>query len=265
KQISPLFKWVALLTGSKNALKGIGFFIGGILLSTFGFQHAMLIMACVLFIIVLISLKFLKHELGKSKTKPKFTDIFSKNSSLNYLSAARLCLFAARDVWFVIALPVFLMSTLQWQHKNVGAFLACWIIGYGVIQAQTPKVLLFLKSKQISGRLLSYWAILLALITLGVAYGVYTELYIELIIVSGLLLFGAVFAVNSSLHSYLIVAMAKEDGVSTDVGFYYMANAIGRLLGTVLSGWIFQLYGLGLCLVISSCLALGSAYFIRKI
>ncbi|MEW6990766.1 organoarsenical effux MFS transporter ArsJ [Colwelliaceae bacterium 6441] len=264
-QQSPLFRWVALLTGSKNALKGIGFFIGGILLSSFGFQKAMLIMSTLLFVTVIFSLRFLNKELGKAKNKPKFSEILSKDASLNYLSAARLCLFAARDVWFVIALPVFLMVTLKWQHETVGVFLACWIIGYGFIQANTPNILKLLKNTDISGRLLSQWATLLAVVTGMIALFVYVNFAIEAVIVVGLLVFGAVFAINSSLHSYVIVSMAKEEGVSTDVGFYYMANALGRLLGTVLSGWIFQQYGLILCLVISMLLAACSAFFIRKI
>ena len=71
-------------------------------------------------------------------------------------------------------------------------------------------------------------------------------------LLGGLLVFGVVFALNSALHSYLIVSYAKDDGVSLDVGFYYMSNAMGRLIGTLLSGWVYQAYGLEACLWISS-------------
>jgi hypothetical protein len=37
-----------------------------------------------------------------------------------------------------------------------------------------------------------------------------------------------------------------------DVGFYYMANAGGRLLGTVLSGLTYQLGGLSLMLGVAT-------------
>jgi len=254
-----------LLTGSKNALKGVGFFLGGLLLAMLGFQLALIVMALTLFLIAMFSGILLKQAIGKAKTKPKFTEVFSKNKSLNYLSGARLCLFAARDVWFVIALPVFLMSEVKWSHEFVGAFLACWVIGYGMVQAQTPKLLSWFKVVDISGKLLCFSALLLAVLTLIIAYFVKQQINIELILIAGLLSFGCVFAVNSSLHSYLIVSMAKEDGVSTDVGFYYMANALGRLLGTLLSGYIFQLYGLVVCLMISALLAIVSAALIRKI
>ena len=259
-----LFRWVALLTGSKNTLKGCGFFLGGLLLSLVGFQQAMLIMALCLFFVVALSYLFLKSDIGVAKSKPKFKDILSKNPALNYLSAARLFLFAARDVWFVIALPVFFMNVLHWSHHNVGAFMACWVIGYGIIQAKTPKIFPTLK-QQASGFLLSHLALLLAFVTFVIALAILNNIAVEWVLVSGLLLFGAIFAINSSVHSYVIVAVAKEDGASTDVGFYYMANALGRLIGTILSGFIYQQYGLGSCLMLSAFLALTSAYFIRKI
>lgn len=249
-QEGTLFKWVAILTGSKNALKGVGFFLGGLLLTLFSFKGAVLLMAGVLALVWCYSLYALKSDLGKAKSKPKFTDIFSKSRSINLLSAARLFLFGARDVWFVVALPVFLSQAFNWDHWTVGGFLALWVIGYGFVQSIAPKVM-NLKEGFSPATETTKWASLLALVTLGIALSLYFNWQVKTVLIAGLMLFGVLFAINSSLHSYLIVSMADADGVSLDVGFYYMANAMGRLIGTVLSGWIFQLYGLAACLAIS--------------
>ena len=246
-----LYKWIAILTGSKNALKGAGFFLGGALLTLVGFQYAVMLMAGVLLLVFISSVMSLKSELGKSKTKPKFSEIFSKSSSVNILSAARMFLFGARDVWFVIALPIYLGSVFGWKHSAVGGFLALWVIGYGVVQGMAPKITRSAAGQNPDGKHTLGWAALLAVVTAMIAYSVQSGWYPELVIIVGLLIFGAVFAVNSSLHSYLIVSYAKEDGVSLDVGFYYMANAMGRLIGTVLSGWVYQVSGLAACLWVS--------------
>ena len=243
-----LYKWIAILTGSKNALKGVGFFVGGLLLATVGFRSAMVIMAAVLLVVLLLSLKLLDQDIGKARSKPKFSELFSKSGPINILSAARLFLFGARDVWFVIALPIYLGATFGWSSAEVGGFLATWVIGYGFVQSVAPKM----TGKNSDGRSATIWAFALAGLTALVAYSVQTGWYPQLVIIAGLLLFGALFAINSSLHSYLIVSYAREDGVSLDVGFYYMANALGRLLGTVLSGWLFELSGLELCLWVSA-------------
>ena len=249
-QEGTLFKWVAVLTGSKNALKGVGFFLGGLLLTLLTFKGAMLLMAGALALVWCYSLYALKSDLGKAKNKPKFTDIFSKSSSINILSAARLFLFGARDVWFVVALPVFLSQAFEWDHWTVGGFLALWVIGYGIVQSMTPKLINFKDSVSPATETVK-WASLLALVTLGIALSLYFSWELKTLLIAGLMVFGVLFAINSSLHSYLIVSMADADGVSLDVGFYYMANAMGRLIGTVLSGWVFQLYGLAACLGIS--------------
>ncbi|EEZ00486.1 permease [Vibrio sp. RC586] len=246
-----LYKWIAILTGSKNALKGAGFFLGGALLSLIGFQYAVAAMAGVLVLVFIGSLMSLKSDLGKAKNKPKFSDIFSKSASVNILSAARLFLFGARDVWFVIALPIYLGSVFGWDHSAVGGFLALWVIGYGVIQGFAPKITGSKSEHPPAGRAAIGWALALSLVTGLIAYCVQIQWHPEVVIIGGLMLFGAVFAVNSSLHSYLIVSYAKDDGVSLDVGFYYMANAMGRLIGTILSGWVFQLWGLAACLWVS--------------
>ncbi|AWB66609.1 MFS transporter [Saccharobesus litoralis] len=249
---SQLFKWIAILTGSKNTLKGVGFFMGGALLTWLGFTGAIAAMAIALALVFITSLMVLKKDLGKAKNKPKFKDLFSKSKAINMLSAARLFLFGARDIWFVIALPVFLASQLDWSHTAVGSFLALWVIAYGGVQAFAPS-LTGKKSGQVpDGKSAFFWAALLTLSPALIALGLMAELSAVYIVIGGLLVFGVLFAINSSLHSYLIVSYASDDGVSLDVGFYYMANAMGRLIGTILSGWAFQIGGLTLCLWLSS-------------
>ncbi len=247
-----LYKWVAILTGSKNALKGAGFFLGGALLSLIGFKGAVLSMAVALALVWLSSIVSLKKDLGKAKNKPKFSEIFSKSKSVNYLSGARLFLFASRDIWFVVALPVYLASSFGWDHWYVGGFLALWVIGYGFVQAFAPRFTGKSKGRVPDGRNAMHWAMLLGGIPCLIALALSYEWHEQFVLLGGLLFFGAVFAINSSLHSYLIVSYASEDGVSLDVGFYYMANAMGRLTGTVLSGWLFQAYGLATCLWVSA-------------
>lgn len=249
---SKLYQWVAILTGSKNALKGLGFFLGGILLTLFEFRGAVLLMAALLACVWVMSLLSLKADLGKAKNKPKFIDIFSKSPAINLLSAARMFLFGARDVWFVVALPVFLAVTFEWDHWWVGGFMASWVIGYGIVQSFAPYVTGKKHGKVPTGRAAFVWAGYLLLIPAAIALALHFNFYIHVTLIAGLMLFGAVFAINSSLHSYLIVSYAGHDGVSLDVGFYYMANAMGRLIGTVLSGLVYQIYGLEACLWISS-------------
>lgn len=250
-----LYRWIAALTGSKNALKGVGFFLGGALLTTLGFRMTVGAMAAMLLVVWLASLLLLKRDLGKAKAKPKFRDLVSKSAAINILSAARMFLFGARDIWFVVALPVFLAETLGWDLWRVGGFMAAWVIGYGVVQSLAP---------YLAGRKRGHvpapdaaWkrAAGLAVVPFAMAWLLSSGASPAPVMVVGLALFGLIFAINSSLHSYLIVAFAESDGVSLDVGFYYMANAFGRLIGTVLSGWVFQRWG------IEACLA-GSGFFV---
>ncbi|WP_284448932.1 organoarsenical effux MFS transporter ArsJ [Pseudoxanthomonas mexicana] len=254
-----LYRWVAALTGSKNALKGIGFFLGGALLATVGFAAAVAIMAGALLLVWLLSLLLLKRDLGKAKAKPKFREIFSKSRAINLLSAARMFLFGARDVWFVVALPVFLASTLGWDFWQVGGFLAAWVIGYGLVQSFAPHITGRATGRLPDGRSASAWAVLLAMVPTTMAALLVYGVPAAWVLIVGLTVFGVLFALNSALHSYLIVSYASEDGVSLDVGFYYMANAMGRLLGTVLSGWVFQRWGLAACLAISAALIVVAA------
>ncbi len=247
-----LYQWIAILTGSKNALKGVGFFLGGALLAWLGFRGAVLLMATLLAVVWAASLFLLRKDIGKAKSKPKFKDLLSKSRAINVLSAARLFLFGARDVWFVIALPIYLSTTFGWDFWKVGGFLALWIIGYGVVQSCAPAVTGKRSGKVPGGAAAFGWAAVLAAIPALIALGMNSGSAPQVILIGGLLIFGALFAINSSLHSYLIVSYAQEDGVSLDVGFYYMSNAMGRLLGTLLSGLIFQEYGLQACLWVST-------------
>ena len=205
---SALYRWVAMLTGSKNALKGLGFFVGGVLLTLIGFRGAVIAMAVMLAVVLLLSLWRLKADLGKQKVKPKFTEIFSKSRAINVLSAARFCLFASRDVWFVVALPVFLYDQHGWSHWTVGGLLAAWIIGYGGVQTQTPKLTALLKGD--ARTITAGWAAALAVLAILLALLPLAQVGW---LVVGLLAFGVLFAVNSSWHSYLIVHYARADGV----------------------------------------------------
>ena len=248
-QHDTLFKWVAILTGSKNALKGVGFLLGGLLLTNLGFRPSLWLMAGLLTIILLCSLFYLSEDIGKSKQKVKLKQLLSKTRELNLLSSARLLLFAARDIWFVVALPVFLKSSLGWSFNAVGAFMASWVIGYGIIQAYAPRIIKKKKSA-------AMWAITLSIITALLATAIQTDFYPVASIFIGLSLFGIIFALNSSLHSYLVLTLTNKDQVSVDVGFYYMANACGRLLGTFLSGSIYLIGGLNACLWASAIMLL---------
>ncbi len=254
-----LYRWVAALTGSKNALKGVGFFLGGALLTAIGFRWSVAAMAIGLALVWLLSLLLLKRDLGKARNKPKFRDLLSKSRAINLLSAARLFLFGARDVWFVVALPVFLAQSLGWDFWQVGGFLAAWVIGYGLVQSIAPYFTGRRSGRVPDGHTAFLWAVGLAVIPAGMAIALAQGQSPQYVLIAGLAVFGVLFAVNSSLHSYLIVSYAAEDGVSLDVGFYYMANALGRLLGTILSGWIFQVAGLGACLTISAALVAAAA------
>jgi MFS family permease len=254
-----LYKWVAILTGSKNALKGGGFFLGGLLLTVLGFVGALKALIILLTIAWMISVVFLKGDMGKAKNKPKFKELFSKSRAINLLSAARLCLFAARDVWFVVALPIYLAQQFNWNFWWVSGFMALWVIGYGGVQSQAPRITGTSNSNVDTVKHAYLWVLLLSGVTALLALLMQFDVAVHATLIIGLLIFGGVFAVNSSVHSYLIVSFAKSDGVSLDVGFYYMANAMGRLLGTVLSGWVFQVYGFVACLWVSVALLIGAS------
>ena len=246
-----LYRWVSALTGSKNTMKGIGYFMGGLLLALLDFKGAVIALLAPLVLAILASLILLKRDLGKTQHKAQFAEIFSRNQTINWLSAARFFLFASRDIWFVIALPVYLSTNLDWTNWQVGAFLASWVIAYGAIQVLAPKITSSFEQRHPITQLVN-WGLLLAIVPTLIATALSNSLNPTLTIIFGLLIFGFIFAINSALHSYLIVNQARAEGVSLDVGFYYMANAGGRLIGTLLSGLVFQAFGLITCLWVSA-------------
>ena len=243
-----LFRLVAILTGSKNALKGVGFFLGAALLSWVGYDNALWSMAGALAITVVVLLILLNEDIGKSKKKPPLRSILSKSESINRLSAARFFLFGSRDIWFVVALPVFLADDLGWSNNGVGGFLAIWVIGYGIVQSFAPRILGRGGAQVDEIKAAQHWALMLGGVTGLIALAVGLDVGTSTAVVGGLIVFGVVFAMNSSLHSYLILAYSDDDDVALDVGFYYSANAAGRLVGTLLSGLLYLWGGLGLAL-----------------
>ncbi|HIK45654.1 MAG TPA: organoarsenical effux MFS transporter ArsJ [Leptolyngbyaceae cyanobacterium M65_K2018_010] len=257
---SRLFKWVAVLTGSKNALKGVGFFVGAALLEWFGFRPALLIQAAVLFVI-LLSGWFLPADMGKIGKKVPFRQLFSKSREINTLSAARFFLFGSRDVWFVVALPVFLYEVLGWRFMQVGSYMAIWVIGYGIVQFLAPQLL----RKDSTGKVVPkaktilFWTSILTAIPALIALTLMSGVRGDIAVTGGLVVFGIVFAFNSAVHSYLVLAYTEDKDVALNVGFYYMANSGGRLLGTITSGLFFQWFGLVGCLWASSAFVLVAA------
>jgi hypothetical protein len=256
-----LFRWVALLTGSKNAVKGIGFLLGAVLLAVFGFVPSVLTMAVILFMILIGVVIGMPAGLPVARKDAKFSEVFSKNRNINWLSAARLFLFGARDVWFVVGIPIYFYAVLSdgsVESKRaaffmIGTFMAVWTILYGVVQGWAPRILkaasrtdtqILMQAKRWIGLLIIVPALLAALVFLAPE----PSTPLTLTIVLGLLVFGAIFAVNSALHSFLILSFTDKKRVTMDVGFYYMSNAAGRLFGTVLSGFTYQLGGLSLSL-----------------
>ena len=250
-QEGTLYKWVAILTGSKNALKGVGFFLGGLLLTVTSFQTALLILAGMVgTALISVSILMRGQQLGRPDAKAKFKQMFSNNRAVNILAGARVFLFASRDVWFVVGLPVYLRTVLGWSFWQVGTFLAIWVIGYGIVQASAPRFVRHRAEEggEPHGRTATFLAFLLAAFPAGIALALTADFDPGTVIVVGLIAFGVVFAMNSAVHSYLILSYADNDKVAMNVGFYYMANAGGRLMGTVLSGLLYQWEGVTACL-----------------
>jgi predicted MFS family arabinose efflux permease len=256
---SALYRWVAILTGSKNALKGIGFFLGGLLLTLIGFRTALLILAGMTLVALVLSSRLMRGHLGKPDKAAKFRQMFSNNRAINVLAAARIFLFASRDVWFVVGLPFFLYSVLGWSFWQVGTLLALWVIGYGAVQAAAPR---FVRrrgggaQREPDGRTALWLALVLALCPAAIALALEAHIDGTVAIIAGLIPFGVVFAMNSAAHSYLILAYSDNDKVAMSVGFYYMTNAGGRLAGTVLSGVMYEWSGLTACLWTSTAFVL---------
>ncbi len=240
-----LFKWVAWFTGSKNAMKGVGFFLGGLLLDALGFAGALWAMAGLLALVLLGVVVYVPPLMGKSKASGSARELFAKNRGINLLAAARVVLFGARDVWFVVGVPVFLYAS-GWTFTMVGTFLALWTIGYGLVQALAPNIVRRSAdglSREVPAA--RWWSGALAVVPILLAAAVALKVpQLQWVVVGGLGLFGIAFAVNSSVHSYLVLAYAGSEKAAEDVGFYYAANALGRFFGTLLSGLLYQWGGL---------------------
>jgi predicted MFS family arabinose efflux permease len=256
-----LFRWVAVLTGSKNALKGAGFFLGVALLEIVGFRGALWIMAGALLAVLIVTAWVLPAGVGRLDAKPKFTQVFSTIAAVNWLAIARFFLFGARDVWFVVGLPVFLHEVLGWSFMQVGTFMALWVIGYGGVQAAADRLV----GAHHDGASAQRWAWILLLLPVGIALSLAQGWPPETVLIPGLAAFAVVFALNSTIHSYLILAYSAGDRVAMNVGFYYMANAAGRLTGTVLSGFAYQTQGLEGCLWWSAGFVLLAALAARQL
>ena len=234
------------------------------LLTAFGFNAAVGWMAAGLALAFLLTL-VLPGEIGKMKSKPAFASLLSKSQGINVLSLARFFLFAPRDFWFVVALPVFLEASLRLSFCETVDFPCLWGIGYSVVQASAPGL------RRLWGQITSpgasavqFWSALLTAIPALIAVALWRQVDVAVAITAGLAAFGVVFAMNSSIHSYLVLAYTDAESVSLNVGFYYMANAAGRLVGTLLSGVVFMLgrsaaMGMQACLWTSSLLVLLSA------
>ena len=260
-----LFRWVAVLTGSKNALKGVGFFVGGLLLTVVGFQDALKFLIVLTVTAIVGVLALMRGTLGNPNRKAKFGQMFSNNRAVNLLAAARIFLFAARDVWFVVGVPVFLRSEQGWSFWEVGTFMAVWVIGYGTVQAAAPGLFRRRGLAEPTGRTAAALAFILAAFPAGIAVALTSSADPSAVVVVGLIAFGVVFALNSAVHSFLILHYAEGDRVAMNVGFYYMANAAGRLTGTVLSGALYQWQGLEACLWASTAFVLCAAVLSRAL
>jgi len=246
-----LFRWVSILTGSKNAIKGLGFFVGAALLQFCGFQESLWIMAVLLTIVLTLSNYNLPKHIGDMKPKQiRFLETFKNSREINILSTVRVFLFGARDIWFVVGTPLFLTTTFGWTFTYVGTFMACWVIVYGFFQAFAPKLIrLRTKGESPKGKEAFELSCILTLVIAMILTGFIFDWRADITIVGGLFIFGSVFALNSALHSFLILDYAKHDKAAVNVGFYYMANAIGRFVGTLLSGVLYQYGGLKFCLI----------------
>lgn len=268
---SKLFQWVSFMTGSKNAVKGFGFLLGSLLLTFIGFKLSLFFMAAFLSITLILVLILLKDKLSTTKKDTKFSEVFSKNKNINYLSLGRVFLFGARDTWLVVGLPIFLYSILsdgsiESNHKAffvIGTFMAGWTVFYGFVQSITPKLV---SNNNSTRKQIEFWASALAVIPLFlIPLNFYTQDFLLHITIFVLFVFGFVFAINSSIHSFLILKFTDKNRVTLDVGFYYMSNAFGRLMGTLLSGLSYQYGGVSACVLVATILLFINRISIKKL
>ena len=258
-----LFRWVAWFTGSKNAMKGVGFFLGGVMLTTIGFRGGLWLMAGLLGLLAVLVVFTLPSKLGAGVSSRTIKELFSKSSAVNTIALARIFLFGARDTWFVVALPVFLYGN-GWSFWEVGGFLALWTMLYGLVQGMAPAIMRITTATPVSWNSTVGWAIALALALIGILVCLIVKMGVP-VLITGLLVFGVFFAVNSSLHSFLIVAYAGSKKAAEDIGFYYAANAAGRLAGTFLSGFLYHQGGLLACLAGSAIFLVITALMVARL
>ena len=268
---SKLFQWVSFMTGSKNAVKGFGFLLGSLLLTFIGFKSSLFFMAAFLSITLILVLILLKDKLSTTKKDTKFSEVFSKNKNINYLSLGRVFLFGARDTWLVVGLPIFLYSILsdgsiESNHKAffvIGTFMAGWTVFYGFVQSITPKLV---SNNNSTRKQIEFWASALAVIPLFlIPLNFYTQDFLLYNTIFVLFVFGFIFAINSSIHSFLILKFTDKNRVTLDVGFYYMSNAFGRLMGTLLSGLSYQYGGFSACVLVAAILLFINRISIKKL
>ena len=258
-----LFRWVAWFTGSKNAMKGVGFFLGGVMLTTIGFRGGLWLMAGLLGLLAVLVVFTLPSKLGAGVSSRTIKELFSKSAAVNTIALARIFLFGARDTWFVVALPVFLYGN-GWSFWEVGGFLALWTMLYGLVQGMAPAIMRIFTASTGSWNSTVGWALALALALIGILGCMIVQMDV-LVLITGLLVFGVFFAVNSSLHSFLIVAYAGSKKAAEDIGFYYAANAAGRLAGTFLSGFLYYQGGLLACLSGSALFLVITALMVARL
>lgn len=234
----PLFRLIAGMTGSKNAMKGLGFFAGGALLASAGFRGTNLALAVLLLGMLLVAAHTLPGTAPRAR--PALAAVLVQTAPVHWLALARLFLFGSRDAWFAVALPLFLSAAWGLGSGAVGGVLALCVMGYGAVQAVAPRLV---RVRDLGGGTRVAAATTLGLLaplalTAYALQGAQPNGWV----LGGLLLYGGLFAVTSSLHSWLVVAMAGAERTAERVGFYYAANALGRLTGTLASGWLFGNY-----------------------
>ena len=235
-----LFRAIAWLTGAKNTLKGVGFFIGGVLFVSIGIRGALLGLAIAVIAGALGTIGL--HNRTLNAKNRAFQSFFSTHRAVNMLSGARVFLFGARDIWLAVAFPLFLAQAPGWGFWQSGSIMAAYTIGYGMIQAVTPRLLAGRSAPD--GRftaLLALIPLIICVITGWYARSMDVAVWVMLMAVS---LFSVSFALNSAVHSFLIAAYAQRDAISLNIGAYYSANALGRLCGTLLSGWCYSQWGM---------------------